>query len=152
MSNELTTINDSPLQAIRTTRVAMANNPAVMSALDSVEKAVFLSSTAKTFLEYNVNELALELRKSLSLIFRDTGFRPTGEAETNYLVIRVCEIVKRYFPTLTLKDFRMAFEMCITGELDEYLPKGRDGQADRSHYQQFNADYVCKKSSYGTCA
>ena len=144
MSNELTTINDSPLQAIRTTRVAMANNPAVMSALDSVEKAVFLSSTAKTFLEYNVNELALELRKSLSLIFRDTGFRPTGEAETNYLVIRVCEIVKRYFPTLTLKDFRMAFEMCITGELDEYLPKGRDGQADRSHYQQFNADYVCK--------
>ena len=70
MSNELTTINDSPLQAIRTTRVAMANNPAVMAALDAVEKAVFLSSTAKTFAEYNANELALELRKALLLIFR----------------------------------------------------------------------------------
>ena len=144
MSNELTTINVSAVEARRTRRVAMANTPAVMAALDAVEKAVFLSSTAKTFAEYNANELALELRKALLLIFRDTGYRSTGEAETNYLVIRVCEIVKRYFPTLTLKDFRMAFEMCITGELDEYLPKGRDGQADRNHYQQFNADYVCK--------
>ena len=38
----------------------------------------------------------------------------------------------------------MAFEMSITGELDDYLPKGRDGQPDRNHYQQFNAEYVCK--------
>lgn len=38
----------------------------------------------------------------------------------------------------------MAFEMSITGELDDFLPRGRDGQADRNHYQQFNADYVCK--------
>lgn len=34
--------------------------------------------------------------------------------------------------------------MSITGELDEFLPKGRDGRADRGHYQQFNAEYVCK--------
>ena len=38
----------------------------------------------------------------------------------------------------------MAFEMSITGQLDEFLPKGRDGQPDRGHYQQFNAEYVSK--------
>ena len=38
----------------------------------------------------------------------------------------------------------MAFEMSLTGELDDFLPKGRDGQPDRNHYQQFNAEYVCK--------
>ena len=38
----------------------------------------------------------------------------------------------------------MAFEMSLTGELDDFLPRGRDGQPDRNHYQQFNAEYVCK--------
>lgn len=34
--------------------------------------------------------------------------------------------------------------MLITGELDDYLPKDRDGNAERKHYQQFNADYFAK--------
>ncbi len=38
----------------------------------------------------------------------------------------------------------MAFEMSLTGELDDFLPRERDVQPDRNHYQQFNAEYVCK--------
>ena len=38
----------------------------------------------------------------------------------------------------------MAFEMSLTGELDDFLPKNGNGQPDRNHYQQFNAEYVCK--------
>lgn len=125
-------------------RREMATDAAVISVLDPLEKAVFLASTAKTFAEYNTNELAADLTKALRFIFKDTGYRSTDESELGYLVVRVCEIVKRYYPGFTLKDFRMAFEMSITGELDDYLPKGRDGQADRGHYQQFNAEYVCK--------
>lgn len=34
--------------------------------------------------------------------------------------------------------------MLITGKLDDYLPKDRDGNAERKHYQQFNADYFAK--------
>ena len=141
MSNEI--VQYRPRTAVELRR-ELANNPAVISVLDPLEKAVFLASTAKTFAEYTANELAADLTKALRFIFKDTGYRSTDETELGYLVVRVCEIVKRYYPGLTLKDFRMAFEMSITGELDDYLPKGRDGQADRGHYQQFNAEYVCK--------
>lgn len=125
-------------------RRKMLNVPAVMTALEPVEKSVFLASTAKTIAEYSGIELSNELGKVLKYIAKDVGYRDTDENERGYLIIRVSEILKRYYDNLTMKDFRMAFEMSITGELDDYLPKGRDGQADRGHYQQFNAEYVCK--------
>lgn len=125
-------------------RREMVKIPAVMDALSPVERAVFVSSTAKTVAEYTGPELAAELRTALKWIAKDIGYRSTDEAESQYLVIRTTEILKRYYSHFTLKDFRMAFEMTITGELDDYLPKGRDGQADRNHYQQFNAEYICK--------
>lgn len=132
-------------QSAVVTRREMAKIPAIIYSLEPVERSVFLASTDKTIAEYNnAEELANELAKALKFIAKDVGYRDTDEGERGYLVVRVCEILKRYYSALTLRDFRMAFEMSITGELDEYLPKGRDGQADRGHYQQFNAEYVCK--------
>lgn len=125
-------------------RREIAKIPEVMNALNPVDRAVFLASTAKTIAEYSDAELLTELNKALKFIAKDVGYRDTDENERGYLTVRVCEILKRYYDGLTIKDFKMAFEMSITGELDEYLPKGRDGQADRGHYQQFNAEYVCK--------
>lgn len=125
-------------------RREMAKMPAVMDALGPVERAVFLASTAKTIAEYSGSELAVELNTTLKWIAKDIGYRATDESDTQYLVIRTAEILKRYYSHFTLKDFRMAFEMSITGELDDFLPKGRDGQPDRNHYQQFNAEYICK--------
>lgn len=125
-------------------RREMAKIPAVMDALGPVERSVFLASTDKTIADYDANELAIELAKALKWIAKDVGYRATNESERGYLVVRVAEILKRYYDYLTMRDFKMAFEMSITGELDDYLPKGRDGQADRGHYQQFNAEYVCK--------
>ncbi len=125
-------------------RREMVKIPAVMGALGPVEKAVFLASTAKTIAEYDAAELAAELATALKWICKDVGYRSPDESERQYLVIRTAEILKRYYSGLTLKDFRMAFEMSITGELDDFLPRGRDGQPDRNHYQQFNAEYVCK--------
>ena len=125
-------------------RRLMVGDPAVMGALDPVERAVFLASSATTVAEYDPKQLTAELSVALKWICKDVGFRATDESERQYLVIRTAEILKRYYPTITLKDFRMAFEMSLTGQLDDYLPKTRDGRADRGHYQQFNAEYVCK--------
>lgn len=125
-------------------RREMVKIPAVMGALGPVEKAVFLASTAKTISEHTPAELAAELNTALRWIAKDIGYRATAEGDMQYLVIRTAEILKRYYSTFTLKDFQMAFEMAITGELDEFLPRGRDGQPDRNHYQQFNAEYICK--------
>lgn len=125
-------------------RREMIGNATVMGALTPVERAVFLASTAKTIAEITPAELAVELRTALKWICKDVGYRIQDEADAQYLVIRTSEILKRYYSNLTLKDFRMAFEMSITGQLDEFLPRTRDGKADRGHYQQFNAEYVCK--------
>lgn len=126
-------------------RRELAKIPAVMEALEPLEKSVFLASTAKTIAEYESVELGADLAKALKFIAKDVGYRETAESSFwQYLVARTCEILKRYYGALTMRDFRMAFEMSITGELDDYLPKGRDGQPDRGHYQQFNAEYICK--------
>lgn len=125
-------------------RREMAKIPAVMDALGTVERAVFIASTEKNVAEYDASGLAMELSTSLKWICKDVGYKSTDESERQYLVIRIAEILKRYYPGMSLKDFRIAFEMCIAGELDDYLPKGRDGMPDRGHYQQFNAEYVCK--------
>ena len=140
--------NQIAVRPVRKTAVMirreMVKIPAVMGALGPVEKAVFLASTAKTIAEYNAVDLSAELAMALKWICKDVGYRFPDESDRQYLVIRTAEILKRYYPGLSLKDFRMAFEMSITGELDDFLPRGRDGQPDRNHYQQFNADYVCK--------
>ena len=125
-------------------RREMIGNATIMGALTPVERAVFLASTAKTIAEFTPSELATELRTALKWICKDVGYRIQDEADSQYLIIRTSEILKRYYSNLTLKDFRMAFEMSITGQLDEFLPRTRDGKADRGHYQQFNAEYVCK--------
>lgn len=123
---------------------AMIKLPEVVGILTPVERAVLLSAADKTIAEYSGVELASELRDALQWIAKDIGYRVADQGDWQYLVVRTAEILKRYYPALTLKDFRMAFEMSLTGELDDYLPKGKDGQPDRNHYQQFNADYICK--------
>ena len=123
---------------------ALIKRPEVVGILTPVERAILLSASDKTIAEYTGSELSYELRDTLQWIAKDIGYRVSDQGDWQYLVVRTAEILKRYYPGLTLKDFRMAFEMSITGELDDFLPKGRDGQPDRNHYQQFNADYICK--------
>jgi hypothetical protein len=125
-------------------RRQMAQMPAIMNTFEPIERSVFLASTDKIIAGYVDSELLAELNKDLRFICKDVGYRNADPKEYEYLTFRVCEILKRYYSTMTMREFRLAFEMCITGELDDYLPKGRDGQADRGHYQQFNAEYVCK--------
>lgn len=132
-----------PVKAVDVRR-NMARQPQIMAALSPVEKSVFLATTAKVVDEYADNELAVEVAKALKFIAKDVGYRAATGSEMGYLTVRVCEILKRHYSGLTLCDFRMAFEMSITGELDEFLPKNRDGFAYRNHYQNFNAEYVCK--------
>lgn len=133
-------VKKSPVELRR----ELIGNATVMGALTPVERAVFLASTAKTIAELTPSELANELRTALKWICKDVGYRLQDDGDAQYLIIRTSEILKRYYSKLTLKDFRMAFEMSITGQLDEFLPRTRDGKADRGHYQQFNAEYVCK--------
>lgn len=125
-------------------RRQMISSPDVMGVLDTVERAVFVASTEKTIAEYADSELMAELAKAIRFIAKDVGCKIDGDNELGYLTVRLSTILRRYYEGWTLKDIKMAFEMSVTGELDDFLPKRSDGTADRGHYQQFSVDYFCK--------
>lgn len=126
-------------------RRRMVQLPEVAKALNPVEKYVFAASTKTPIAEIDDAKLV----KNLSLLFKriaiDVGYIiPQNENDWNYIQSRLLDILKRYYSDMTLADIKMAFELATTGELDEYLPKDSQGNPDKKHYQQFNADYFAK--------
>ena len=126
-------------------RRRMVQLPEVAKALNPVEKYVFAASTKTPIAEIDDAKLV----ENLSLLFKriaiDVGYIiPQNENDWNYIQSRLLDLLKRYYSQLTLSEVKLAFELLITGELDDYLPRDRDGNAERKHYQQFNADYFAK--------
>lgn len=126
-------------------RRRMVQLPEVAKALNPVEKYVFAASTKTPIAEIDDAKLV----ENLSLLFKriaiDVGYIiPQNENDWNYIQYRLLDILKRYYSDMTLADIKMAFELATTRELDEYLPKDKQGNPDKKHYQQFNADYFAK--------
>ena len=131
-------------KAIEVRRI-MVQLPEVAKALNPVEKYVFAASTKTPIAEIDDAKLV----ENLSLLFKriaiDVGYIiPQNENDWDYIQYRLLDILKRYYSDMTLADIKMAFELATTGELDEYLPKDKQGNPDKNHYQQFNADYFAK--------
>ena len=126
-------------------RRRMMKLPEVAKALNPVEKYVFAASTKTPIAEIDDAKLVENLSLLFKRIAMDVGYIiPQNENDWNYIQSRLLDLLKRYYSQLTLSEVKLAFELLITGELDDYLPKDRDGNAERKHYQQFNADYFAK--------
>lgn len=126
-------------------RRQMVQLPEVAKSLSSVEKYIFAASTKTQIAEIDDATLVAKTGQMFRFIAMDVGYIiPTNADDWAYICTRLLDILKKYFSQLTLADVKLAFELTATGELDEYLPKGRDGQPDKHHYQQFNADYFAK--------
>lgn len=130
--------------AVVENRRKAANIPAIVQSLNSIEKSVFTASTGKMVAEYTDAQLVEELAKALRTVFRDVGYKATDDSEYKYIALRLAVVLRRYYGQMTMQEFRLAFEMSVVGELDAYLPRRADGQADRGHYQQFSTEYACK--------
>ena len=153
MEEELTTINNNVSVMVHTPppgttaiaiRRAIAQTPAIVEKLEPIERSVFLASTAKVAQEYDDRELAATMADTLKWVAKDIGIRDTESPNWKITIVRFGQILKRYYPLFSVKDIRMAFELMVTGELNDYLPKDRFGNPDKEHYQMFNADYFCK--------
>lgn len=127
-------------------RRKMVQLPEVAKALTPVEKYIFVASTKKQIAEIDDETLIAKTGQMFRFIAMDVGFIiPTENRDDwTYICTRLLDLLKRYYSQLTLSEVKLAFELLITGELDDYLPKDRDGNAERKHYQQFNADYLAK--------
>lgn len=124
-------------------RRGLLAHPEALPELSIIERAIFEASTERTIGEMSGAELAREILPALRFIMRDVGYREQP-GDLQYLTIRMPELLKRHYAALTLREIRLAFELSLTGELDPYLPKNGAGQPDRSHYQSFSAEYICK--------
>lgn len=126
-------------------RRKMVQLPEVAKALNPVEKYIFAASTKTQISEIDDETLVVKLANMLKYIAMDVGFIiPQITEDWQYIQARTLDILKRYYSNFTLSDIKLAFELATTGELDEFLPKDKQGNPDKNHYQQFNAEYLSK--------
>lgn len=128
-----------PTQKIRAEMLKM---PEVMSKLNCTEKSIFIATTEKTIGQYSEKEFIALAAKAFYWIAIDIGVRDTSSADWNAKLVRICNLLRQYYPKMTLSDINIAFELMVTGGLNDYLPRNKQGQPDKEHYQMFNADYV----------
>lgn len=125
-------------------RRRMAEVPELMAGLSKIETYIFSAST-----KLQINELTDDiLVKKSAQLFRfiaiDVGYTIPSQNDWSYICTRLLDVLKRYFSNLTLSEIKLAFELALTGGLDEYLPRDSRGEPDKKHYQQFNVDYFSK--------
>lgn len=126
-------------------RRQMVQLPEVAKSLSGVEKYIFTASTKTQIAEIDDATLVAKTGQMFRFIALDVGYIiPTNTDDWAYICTRLLDILKKYYSQMTLADIKLAFELATTGELDDYLPKDRNGQPDKAHYQQFNADYFAK--------
>lgn len=115
-----------------------------LAQLPMVDRSVFMAATAKVAQEYETAELSAEFGKLMPRIARDVGIRTTSGKDWENNMVRIIQIMRKYYPMFSVRDVQMAFELSVTGGLNDYLPKDRNGNPDKDHYQMFNAEYFCK--------
>lgn len=121
-------------------RREMLHVPQVIEALTPVEKSMFLASTKTPIGKLEQQEFLGNIEKLTKYILIDVGIKNSE----GYYVTRFTDILLRYYSTLTLNEIKLAFELAMAGELDAFLPKDRDGNPDKNHYQAFNVEYITK--------
>lgn len=119
--------------------------PEVLAVLTRIEKCIFEASTKTQIKDIDASALYTKAQRLFMFIAADVGFAiPTDTAMWINIQSRISNFLALYYSELTLADVKLAFELVITGVLDEYLPKDRNGQPDKHHYQQFNVSYFAK--------
>lgn len=125
-------------------RETILNNEIVRAKLQENELAVAslgLKKPIKLFAEAELVQAVGAVSKGLS---RDIGLKGASGPDFQYDVFRFMEVLKKYYSNLSIEEVKTAFELALVGALDEYLPKDKNGQPDRNHYQSFSLDYITK--------
>lgn len=126
-------------------RREMIKSTHVARSLTKIERYIFSASTNKQIVEISDDILTQKLSQMFKFIAMDIGYIiPSDIQDWAYICTRLMDLLKKYYSQLTLSEIKLAFELLLTGELDEFLSKDKEGKADRKHYQQFNADYFSK--------
>lgn len=126
----------------RNTAIAVRRNmpETALASLSPIERNVWEARMKRSISEYPVEELTGHVGKLSTMIARDAGIREVDA----YNAARFLDILRKYYYSLSLSEVKVAFELGMTGQLDEYLPKDKHGNPDNHHYQSFSVEYVTK--------
>ena len=128
-------------EKVNTAVIARKNlSTEVLSALNPSERVILVSSTKKSISDYPLEELTAHVGKLSAMIAKDAGIKQVD----TYSATRFVDILRKYYYSLSLSEVKIAFDLGMTGQLDEYLPKDKNGHPDRNHYQSFSIEYVTK--------
>lgn len=144
--NNFLSIRQHNIRAIDKRR-SMIEIPEVFQKLNSVEKYIFQASTKVLISEMKDSDLVKELAMAFKTIAKDVGYRITDQADWKFRQTRIYAFLKMHFSNLAVDEISLAFELIATGDLDEFLPKDKDGNPDKNyfnHYQEFNIDFFGK--------
>lgn len=145
----------SNLPAIRVQDAAlerrrMAGDARLARVLTRHELRMFKASCGKRIRDIEDGELLKRLGNLFRVVAMDTGYTIPAAGEWALIQTRLFEYIREYYGGYTIEDMSLAFELLVVGELDDYLPKDSQGNADRKHYQRFNADYFARVlNAYG---
>lgn len=121
-------------------RSQMITVPEVIQALTPIERRMFEASIKTPVADFSDEELTHKVGLIAKYIARDAGIKSVDD----YEIARFMTVLKLYYSLFSLQEIRMAFEFAMTGELDEFLPRDKDGNPDKNHYQTFNIEYITK--------
>lgn len=138
-SKALTTANMAVIE-----RQNMANMEEVKKALTAEEMRIFKASSTKPLSAYDDAELTMACKDAFDFIAMDIGYNKPNQLEWGKTLMRIAMLLKRYYPSMTMNEIVMAFELLVVGKLDGYLPRDAQGNPDRKHYQQFNIEFLSK--------
>ena len=148
MEKNLTIIKPSAIAKFETKKKryeALLSYPEVVDALNEIDRVIVSASLKTTISEIEDSELVQTIAALVEFVCKDLGISQVNDkTEMEYSATRFLGMLKRHYKDLTISDIKLAFELLEVGDLDPYLPKNRNGNPDREHYQQFNLKFYTK--------
>jgi len=133
------------MQQLVESRQQMLCDEGVQKKLSPLEYGIAVASTNTPLRLTDGTEVTDKVLKLAQGICKDVGittWEDTGRMQYDWT--RFLQIVNKYYSDFSIVDIKTAFELAAVGELDEYLPRDRNGEPDAKHYQNFSMEYYTK--------
>lgn len=118
--------------------------PEVTQKMTPVEVMVCQATVSQPIKSLPADMLAQKINVLAGGVCRDIGIKETTGDDFTYKKARFTDILSKYYPEMSISSVKLAFELLLVGELDDYLPKDKNGNPEKAHYQDFSVEYYTK--------
>ena len=124
-------------------RQTILMRPEVSQKVNTLDLKIAHASVELPVRKYEDSKLVEKTSILVKFLCKDFGVVSSGQ-DMQYAAARFLSTIKNYYDDLSIKEIKMAFELASVGELDEWLPKDKNGNPDAKAYNSFNVDFYTK--------